>query len=353
MKSLLLLLSMLTLLSILVYFNFINNNNIINATTSRMIHTSDTIISNNSDVDTLHIAIITFYQNQSGSHYYRYQGIYDNQPDMVSESLTNFHVYAKKHGYYLYFLNDEWIDNNKQSYWGKLSILLNFLMNEEISKKIDWIFYTDIDYLFVNIGQSFEEKFNKYFLDDNIHIIAPLECINQTKDWQSMSGNFFIRNSKLVKLFLSQWIVNGYKMFSHTINPEQRWFGHALDPRKNISQNNDYVIKYNLRNPFNNKSILNDKEIYYYKNILKYNTYLDVTYHIKNHYDLMTYPSKECHPNNYPKNLEYLVENHSIFGFHFVGHLKTWLIAHSNRIKKIYPKEFKHQFKVSLTSISN
>lgn len=123
-------------------------------------------------------------------------------------TLQNIEKYTTKHGYPFFFMNDHYVNPERQAWWAKMDIIDNYFKDG-----YEWVVWTDLDVLILN-----QEVPMTRFLDDQYDFIG-------TGEWDHpysiRSGFFAIRNSKIGRCFLNTWRSTYNTRFREHGNPEQ------------------------------------------------------------------------------------------------------------------------------------
>jgi len=138
----------------------------------------------------------------------QYDNYYSKLADLVNSNKIQ---YALKYGYNYLFYNEE-LKHGDEWYWHNTLGILKAIEDDRC--KSDWIFWTDVDSLIMNIDIDIKQY--TYNISDDIQIIAslwitphPFDLLNLKSDiimiprsnfsgtnYQIHTGNFLIRRSK-------------------------------------------------------------------------------------------------------------------------------------------------------------
>ena len=134
---------------------------------------------------------------------------YDNYEKIIPYTMSNMWNYCKHNNYRFYMFNQDVFDLNRKSSWVKIPLFRKYF-----NMGCDWVFYTDVDWLFVTK--------DPLPLDDAYDIIVSNECI-KGNEWKKMSGSFLLKKSKWSIDFLTRWD-NMYEKYKHVMNHDQTAF---------------------------------------------------------------------------------------------------------------------------------
>lgn len=150
--------------------------------------------------------------------------------DVLHLSLDNKFQYAARHGYPFYIDNHQWIDKDRPVAWSKLLAIASRL------ESYDWVFWVDIDTLFMNWNITLES-----LTDDRYDLIV-------TKDASNLnSGVMLFKSSPWSKSFLLE-CYNQTEFLIHKDIYEQR----AIIKVLGMGNNRDHVkfLKQNVMNSY-------------------------------------------------------------------------------------------------------
>jgi len=155
------------------------------------------------------ICIVTAFKKSTKKEYFTWS----QYEEILPYTLWNMWKYAKHHGYRVYFFNGDVFDTSKKASWVKIPLIRRYF-----SMGCDWVFYTDVDWLFMSDAPL--------PVDNSYDLIVSNECI-RGHEWKKMSGTMLIKNSDWSNDFLKRW-ENMYTRFKNKANHDQAAFEHMM-----------------------------------------------------------------------------------------------------------------------------
>jgi len=155
------------------------------------------------------ICIVTGFKKSPVKEYYSWA----SYEKIIPYTLSNMWQYSKRHGYNLYAFNEDIFDIEKKASWAKIPLYWKY------RDTCEWIFYTDIDFLFTNFEKPIP-------VDNKYEIILSHECIAGHGDWL-MPGTMLLHSSKWTDSFMKKW-ADKYKDYKNVDNHDAMAFIHML-----------------------------------------------------------------------------------------------------------------------------
>lgn len=151
------------------------------------------------------IAVVTAFHKSTASEFFSW----DTYEQLLPYTLSNMYMYTKLHGYEFHPFNHNLFRQGRKSSWVEIEVLRCYL------QRYKWVFWTDVDFMFVNLSKPFE-------LPLNADMVVSYECSDPRK---LMSGNVLMRSSDWSFRFLDSWdkLYNSYRT---AINHDQIAFEH-------------------------------------------------------------------------------------------------------------------------------
>eukprot|EP01084_Bolivina_argentea_P178380 308342_1 len=238
---------------------------------------------------------------------------YDMYNNITAIAIANWNYYARLHGYSLNFMNADLISQLKsknpkiKSYWFKMTMIQFYF---DIG--YDYVFYTDIDWLFVDMNTRIEDLIA---INNDSHIWMCCECHTWRDRCKPLSGTFIIKNSNISKYFLDEWF-SLQPAFNDLRLPEQWALEQMLrDPTANHSapfpsMSIGINTKMNITNPETEEKLNNWKFWKQYVSLLKpyqFMTYDTCLYHETKNAEHNCNDTASC----------FYKDNAKIYGIHF------------------------------------
>ena len=158
---------------------------------------------------------------------------------MLGETTSNMWIYGRKHNIPVFLVNRDIFQADRQSSWVKIPLYFRYF-----AMGYDWVFYTDVDWLFTDFSKDLRSlvslNVNSFTADDissqstsvkagqQVEMVVSRECIGSLGT--KMSGTMMLRNSPWSKNFLRKWN-NLYTKFKTSKNHDQDAFAHLTEVR--------------------------------------------------------------------------------------------------------------------------
>ena len=148
------------------------------------------------------VAIVTALQHSKHHELMQF-----NEYKMIySKTLSNIWMYCEAHNYSLHLLNNDMFKSNRKSSWVKIELFRYYF------KYYEWVMYTDIDAIFMDISKPLP-------IPDKGSMLVSTECL-KNMNWKHMSGTMMLKNSSWSIAFLNKWD-SLYENYKNVINHDQ------------------------------------------------------------------------------------------------------------------------------------
>ena len=134
------------------------------------------------------VAIVTAFTRSKHAEFFAWK----QYKSILPYTLSSMDLYAKRHGYHFYPFNAHLFKDDRKASWVEIEVLSHYL------KRYDWVFYTDVDFMFVHQEKPLD-------LPHTADMVVSNECYPKSPSWKLMSGNLLVRNSTWTLEFLSKW----------------------------------------------------------------------------------------------------------------------------------------------------
>lgn len=213
--------------------------------------------------------------------------------ELFSMAQQNWNHYALLHGYTLSVQNEEVFVEGRKAGWAEIDVI-----RKHFALGYEYVMYTDIDWLFVDMTKSLEDLINA---DLDKHIYVSNEC------WYSpnkklMQGTLIMKNSEISKAFLDEWEAL-HDAFDGEINHSQIAFEQMLKTSRDIVDPKSEYFGFGPNSP---NDVYNIEKQHLIEQWERWSKYV----HVFPPWEFMTYDKKSCD------------NKQGVFGIHFPGQHK-------------------------------
>lgn len=150
-----------------------------------------------------HVAIVTAYRPAKASEGEKYADVHEA---VLAKSIDNFMVYSHATGVPVFFLNEHLFRADTRAHFVLIDAFTHYL-----DLGYDWVFWTDVDFLFMDLNTSLR-TIAAHAAADGYCAVGSYEVFTPGK---LMSGTFMVRNANWTREMLHAWEHEFYPPVRH------------------------------------------------------------------------------------------------------------------------------------------